>query len=207
MSREPKKKEYALKPRDRLFVQEYLVDQHITNAAKRAGFPLKSAHDQGSKLLKRAQIQALVEQGLAKQKRAAEARAYRAAIKYDIGKEALMGRLAEIAHADIDEYVAIDEKGVVRVVPTVERLARGGAIRKVSSNKGQPSIELHGRTQAIELLARMQGFVKDQIETTSVVTTTQVDPETMKKIMSDPEAAAAARALALKLSQGEKKDV
>lgn len=52
------------KDRQRLFAEEYAVDFNITQAAIRAGYSKKTAGSIGSELLKKPEIQAMVEEAL-----------------------------------------------------------------------------------------------------------------------------------------------
>lgn len=56
-----------LRPQQQMFVQEYLVDKHGTNAAIRAGYSAKTARIQAAQLLTRPNIKAAVALGLEKQ--------------------------------------------------------------------------------------------------------------------------------------------
>lgn len=60
-----------LNPQQRRFVAEFLKDCHGTQAAIRAGYSQKTAASQASRLLRNAQIQAAIQQGLSKVERRA----------------------------------------------------------------------------------------------------------------------------------------
>ena len=49
-----------------LFIKEYLVDLHATNAAKRAGYSEKTAYSQGQRLLKNVEISDAIEAAVKK---------------------------------------------------------------------------------------------------------------------------------------------
>lgn len=55
-----------LTPKQRRFVEEYLIDLNATQAAIRAGYSAKTAEVQGCRLLRNAQVRALVEAGQVK---------------------------------------------------------------------------------------------------------------------------------------------
>lgn len=82
-----------------LFVREYLVDLNATQAATRAGYSPKTAYEQGSRLLKDAEIAAAVQEAYA-------ARARRTQIDAD----KVVTELARIAFSDVWNY-EIDENG------------------------------------------------------------------------------------------------
>lgn len=49
-------------PKQKLFVHHYLIEHNATKAAESAGYSAKTAHVQGCRLLRNAQIKALIEQ-------------------------------------------------------------------------------------------------------------------------------------------------
>ena len=55
----------TLTPKQRRFVEEYLVDFNATQAAIRAGYSKKTAYSQGERLLRHAEVAATVEAGKA----------------------------------------------------------------------------------------------------------------------------------------------
>jgi phage terminase small subunit len=55
-----------LTPKQKLFVKEYIVDLHITNAAIRAGYSKKTAYSIGSENLRKPEIQAAIQEEFAK---------------------------------------------------------------------------------------------------------------------------------------------
>jgi len=62
-------------PKQTLFVKEYLVDLNATQAAIRAGYSAKTAEQQGSRLLRNAQVAAAVESGQAERAERVEVKA------------------------------------------------------------------------------------------------------------------------------------
>ena len=84
-------------PRQVLFIREYLVDRNATAAAKRAGYSPKSAHAQGHRLLKDAEI-------VNKIQRAVNARAKR----LDATADRLVQELMRIVTADIRDVVRVE---------------------------------------------------------------------------------------------------
>ena len=51
----------ALTKKNRLFVNEYLIDFHVTNATIRAGYSEKTAYSIGSELLKKPEIAEMID--------------------------------------------------------------------------------------------------------------------------------------------------
>ncbi|MCZ6860512.1 MAG: terminase small subunit, partial [Alphaproteobacteria bacterium] len=76
-------------PRQRRFVEEYLVDLNATGAAKRAGYTVRSASDHGYRLLRNPAIAAAVAK--AQNKRAARTR---------VSADRVVTELAKVAFGD-----------------------------------------------------------------------------------------------------------
>lgn len=160
----------ALNKKHIIFVNEYLIDKNATRAAKAAGYTKHSAHAQGHRLLKNAEIAAEIEKGLEAQRAGAE---QRAAAK-GFTKERWLEELQTVALANLDDFIAIEKykptgtnKTYLRAMPvaTVDRKAGlGGAIRKISETKNGIGIELHNKIAALEILGRAYGWVKTEIE-------------------------------------------
>ncbi|NMK73088.1 hypothetical protein, partial [Staphylococcus capitis] len=105
------------------------------------------------------------------------------------------------------KFTRTDARGRTTIIPQLERQVTGHAISRITlqdnGKKQTQTIALENKLGAAQLLAKLQGFVKDQIETTNVTTQMEVSPEQMSAIMNDPEKAALMRALALQLSLPE----
>ncbi|WP_353233356.1 terminase small subunit [Diaphorobacter ruginosibacter] len=86
----------ALEPRQQLFVQEYLVDMNGTQAAIRAGYSVRTAHEQASRLLANGKVRLAVEEGQKKLQS-----------KLEISAERVVKSLALIATADPRELVEV----------------------------------------------------------------------------------------------------
>lgn len=161
----------ALTPKQLIFVNEYLVDKNATRAAKAAGFSAKTAYSQGQRLLKNVEVAAAIEKGLASQVEAATKRAAEAGLT----KERWLQELRRIALANMDDYAVIEtykpnkyaKHEVVRVMPklTKERpRPLGAAIKKISETKNGIGIELHNKLNALELLGKHYGWVKNEFD-------------------------------------------
>lgn len=62
----------ALTPKQRQFVQEYLIDLNATRAAARAGYSEKTAYSSGQRLLKNVEIQTEIQRATAERERRTE---------------------------------------------------------------------------------------------------------------------------------------
>jgi phage terminase small subunit len=164
----------ALNRKQRLFVQEYLVDNNATQAAKRAGYSEKTAYAQGSFLLKHPEIASQIEAGIKRQ----EQEAMKRASKMGVTKERWAKELARIAFADMDDFIQVDDEGIARMVPSAQRkLKRSRIIKKITQSRSSSSgpngdsesisetLELHDKIKALNLLGNHYGWVKpDSLE-------------------------------------------
>ena len=64
--REKTMKKQTLTSKQKLFAHEYLVDSNCTQAAIRAGYSKKTAHSQGSRLLKHVDVKAMISKKMLK---------------------------------------------------------------------------------------------------------------------------------------------
>lgn len=157
----------ALNAKQKLFVQEYLVDKNATRAAKVAGYAPKAAYAMGAENLRKPQIAQAIAEGLALQTQAAQARA----AQRGVTKERWLKELELIAFADMDDFAEITEaqsgnSQSVSMITTADRKkGRGRAIKKISETStqhgGSIGLELHNKLPALELIAKAHGWVKD----------------------------------------------
>lgn len=90
----------ALTPRQQAFVSEYLVDLNATKAAERAGYSVKAAQVQGSRLLSNDMVAAAIAKGQ-------QARLERTEITQDM----VLKELAKIGFANMHDYMRVGHDG------------------------------------------------------------------------------------------------
>jgi phage terminase small subunit len=155
-----------LTPKQRLFIKEYLIDLNATQAAIRAGYSKKTARSIGQRLLTYVDIRNELVAAMHTREE-----------KTDITAERVLKELALIAFADMKNYVAISEDGVVtantwdempesasRVVQEVKEVRR-----IMGSGEGGKEIILecrlgykhHSKVQALELIGNHLGMWKN----------------------------------------------
>lgn len=81
-----------LTPKQRLFVEFYLANPNATEAAIKAGYSKKTAYSQGQRLLKKVEIQKLVENRVE---------------DVAMGADEVLQELADIARADWQDFLEI----------------------------------------------------------------------------------------------------
>src|SRR5271157_1472942 len=124
--------------RQRLFVEYYLGESAgcAVDAARRAGS--RTPHPEGVRLLTNPTIRAAI-----------NARVATAAMAAD----EVLARIADLASADLTEFIDVDPKGVCKVnLKLIKRLGLGHLIKRVRINKDG--------TQDIEVEAKLPALVK-----------------------------------------------
>jgi phage terminase small subunit len=129
----------ALTAKQLRFVSEYLLDLNATQAAVREGYSEASAHAQGHRLLKDAEVAAAV----------AEAQGKRAA-RTLVTQDDVLRELRDVAMADPD---AVPEDA-----PEAE------AHEAPRPRRRESSLRYEHKLRALELLAKHLGMLKERVE-------------------------------------------
>lgn len=137
--------------KQRLFVDEYLIDLNATQAAIRAGYSVKTANEQGTQLL--AKLSDYVDTKLAERSR-----------RTGISQDRVLQELARIAL--VNPLRVIDtEAGEVRTDLTDDDAAAIAGVTRKFGKTMECSVRLHDKVKALELLGRHLGMYKDKLET------------------------------------------
>jgi hypothetical protein len=121
--------------KQRMFVEFYLGDSkgNATDAARRAGYSLPK--EQGRQLLRKPTIRAAV-----------RARVASAAMT----SSEVLARVADIASADITEFITIDSADSWKIdLRRIKARRKGHLIKKIRQTKDGPEIELESRLAAL----------------------------------------------------------
>jgi len=115
----------SLHRRQKIFVQEYLVDLFATQAAIRAGYSERTAESIGLENLGKPRIAAAVQAAMAERSKRTE-----------ITQDMVVRELALIGFADMADFVKIDESGMIQALP-LDTLAEGKSriIKKVREKR------------------------------------------------------------------------
>jgi phage terminase small subunit len=152
----------ALNPKQRRFIDQYLVDLNATQAAMRAGYSTETAHSQGSRLLKNVEIAAEIESARSRQSARTEITQDR--VLTEIARLAFLdvrklfdsgGRPKAIGELDDDTAAAISG---IDVAQTKGERGRVGTV--VTTTK----YRLADKRGALELLARHLGMLNDKMK-------------------------------------------
>ena len=139
-----------LTPKQRRFIDEYLIDLNATQAAIRAGYSEKTAYSIGVQLLKKLEIQVEIQK-----------RRNRLQSKLEITQERVLQELAAIAFANGADYAKVVNSGLL---PTVEMIPTNElppeklpAIAGIKANQYGVEVKLHDKVKALELLGKYLG--------------------------------------------------
>jgi phage terminase small subunit len=151
-----KKDEDGLTNRQRMFVDEYLIDLNATQAAIRAGYSKKTAHEIGHENLKKHDIRVEIN-------RAIKERRDRTKME---GDEVLI-ETARLARSDILNYVNFGPNGIA--IRDSSELLEGEAraisqISETFNSQGirQIKFKLHDKIKALDLLAKHLKLYEEQ---------------------------------------------
>jgi phage terminase small subunit len=139
------KKKPVSTPLIRRFINEYLIDFNGSRAAIRAGYSPQSARSTASELIKRADVQQAIELELGEHQRRC---------RFD--RKRIMDELAKIAFCNSTAFIGPKRKMLdVNEVSAADR----AAVKGIKGGMFGLKLEFHDKTKALELLARMEGFI------------------------------------------------
>jgi len=157
-----------LTPKQKRFVEEYLIDLNATQAAIRAGYSKKTAEVIGHENLRKPKIAEAIQ-------KAKEERSKRTEITAD----RVLEEYAKLAFADIKDFVSFrtekvfiehDEDGQpifdYRTIVEIKEsaLVDGAVISEISIKDGKLKFKLHDKKGALDALGKHLGMFKTQLE-------------------------------------------
>lgn len=139
-----------LTPKQKRFVDEYLIDLNATQAAIRAGYSEKTARQIASEYLTKPHIQAEIQK-----------RQNQLQNKLEITQERVLQELAAIAFANGSDFAKVVDDGLfpsVKMIPTDKLSAdKLPAIAGIKANQYGVEVKLHDKVKALELLGKYLG--------------------------------------------------
>lgn len=144
---------HKLTPKQRRFVQEYLIDLNATQAAIRAEYSKKRASELGYQLLRNPTVQAAIQEEMALRER-------RTAITQD----RVIAELAAVAFANGADYAKVMyDTGLVSFVPTDQLTAeKKKAIASIKQGQAGTEVKTYDKIRALELLGKHLGMFSDR---------------------------------------------
>ena len=139
------------------FVEEYLVDLNATQAAIRAGYSVKTANEQASRLLANVKIQTKIAKAMAERSK-----------RTGVNQDRVILELARIAFANARDIIN-PEDGSIRADATEDDLAciQSVKVKTMNGDKGyseEREVRLHNKMEALEKLGRHLGMWNDKID-------------------------------------------
>lgn len=186
-----------LTPKQKAFVEEYLIDLNATQAAIRAGYSKKTAYRTGADNLIKPQIQSEIQKAMKEREKRTE-----------ITQDKVIKELAAIAFANgvdfaqvVEEpliingsYVMNPDTGelkkheVVKIVPT-DKLPeeKQKAISGIKETKFGIEVATCDKVRALELLGKHLGMFKEKIEVSGSINNPYegLTTEELKKLVND----------------------
>ncbi len=146
--------EKVLSDRQQCFVDEYLIDLNATQAAIRAGYSPKTAREQASRLLSKANISAAVARAMAERSK-----------RTGITQDRVLDELAKIAFVKMTDVV--DADGKIREDATAEDRACIESIKYkcTATDMGtseEREVKVSPKLRALELLGRHLGMFESK---------------------------------------------
>ena len=145
-----------LTDRQQQFVDEYLIDLNATQAAIRAGYSVKTAQEQSSRLLSNVMVQRVIAEKMAERSR-----------RTGVNQDRVVLELAKIAFVKLTDI--IDEKGKIKDTATEDDLAclEGYKYKYSDTDTGysiEREVKLSSKMKALELLGKHLGMWNDKVD-------------------------------------------
>lgn len=153
----------ALSQKQKRFCEEYLIDLNATQAAIRAGYSAKTANEQSSRLLAKANIRAYIDKALAERSKRTGINADR--VIQELARIALVNPpdVIDAAEATIKEDASRDDTAAILSVK----------VKKIPTENGEiveREIKMADKIKALELLGKHLGMFRDKLELSGDVT-------------------------------------
>lgn len=148
----------ALTEKQKKFVEEYLIDLNATQAAIRAGYSVKTADVQSSRMLGNAKVQQAIAEKMAERSR-----------RTGINQDRVLMELAKIAFVNADDVInaqdATTKEGASR-----DDLAAIQSIKVKSFGEDgiEREIKLADKLKALEMLGRHLGMWNDKLQMSGI---------------------------------------
>lgn len=141
-----------LPPKQRKFVQEYLIDLNATQAAIRAGYSARTARSQGQRLLTNVDVQAALQEAMSRREKRTE-----------ITADRVLNELAKIAFSDLTDFVEFGPDGIkIKPSDQVDGAALSEVSEMVTMAATTTSVKLHPKMRALELLCKHLGLAPEK---------------------------------------------
>ena len=170
----------ALTPKQKMFIDEYLIDLNATQAAIRAGYSPNNADKIGSELLGKTRVSDAIKTAMAERSK-----------RTGINQDRILMELAKIALVNPENVVNFDE-ATIREDALPEDLAAVASVKvkRFPTKDGEGierEIKFYDKTKALDLAGRHLGMFKDKVELSGQVDTANpyagLTTEELKKLI------------------------
>ncbi len=146
-----------LTPKQKRFIEEYLVDLNATQAAIRAKYSKHTAQEQGSRLLSNAMIAKAIQAALDKR-----------SVRVGVDADWVLMRLKQIAGADMSDLATWNASGVSFLDSSLISEDAKASVQAIeeSTNEfgGSFKIKQHDKLRALELLGKHLKLFTEKVE-------------------------------------------
>lgn len=145
--------------KQKLFIEEYLIDLNATQAAIRAGYSPDTAGSIGNENLKKPEIQARIAKAMAERSK-----------RTGVNAERVILELAKIAFVNANDVIDTDT-ATLKPEATPEDTAAIQSVKvKTFGEDGlEREIKMADKLKALELLGKHLGMFKDKVELSGVL--------------------------------------
>lgn len=145
-----------LTEKQKRFVEEYLIDLNATQAAIRAGYSVKTADVQSSRMLGNVKVQQAIAEQMAERSK-----------RTGVNQDRVVLELAKIALVKMTDIV--DDKGRIKGTAKEDDLACIESIKYKSSesdtgNSEEREVKIASKLKALELLGKHLGMWNDKLD-------------------------------------------
>lgn len=157
-----------LAEKQRLFVEEYLIDLNATQAAIRAGYSPRTAQEQGSRLLSNAMVRACVDKALAERSK-----------RTGVNAERVVRELAKLGFVNAADVINFREATVLSDAESEDLAAIASVkVKVIPTEDGdivEREVKMYDKTKALELLGRHLGLFDDKLTVQGAVPVQIID--------------------------------
>jgi phage terminase small subunit len=174
-----------LTAKQKLFVKEYTLDKNATQSAIRAGYSKHTAQKIGSENLSKPVIAQAIDKEMTKAMKKID----EAIIVVHKTKAEWLARVEDIAFSDLTEMFARDKNGKLTMsLSDIKDRKIGHLIKKIKVHQnGSIEVDLKNDQHALELIAKHQGWIADQVNIGVPGAPQDLSKQDFKSIFSDPK--------------------
>lgn len=144
----------ALTEKQKRFIEEYLIDLNATQAAIRAGYSVKTADQQASRMLTNVKVQQAIAEKMAERSR-----------RTGINQDRVLTELAKIAFVNADDVINAEDATTKEEASRDDLAAiQSIKVKKFGEDGVEREIKLADKLKALEMLGRHLGMWNDKLQ-------------------------------------------